>query len=88
MTYVPAKTAMEMVKGGTANLWMSKYGIFSVMSREAKPDSEYVPFCRADQPVSVDRLKELWAESGGKPKKFARLIEAEHGIQEWGVEER
>jgi hypothetical protein len=42
--------------------------------------------CWADRPIAEERLKELWAESGGKVKAFARLIEQEHGIKEWEVE--
>ena len=34
-----------------------------------------------------ERLKELWVASEGKPLAFARMLEAEHGIREWEVEE-
>ena len=37
--------------------------------------------------IDDERLKALWVEAEGKPKRFGRLIEAEHGIREYEVED-
>lgn len=68
--------------------WIDIFQVLKLMDRDKKPDMKHRPLIYADRPIPNDRLKALWVESAGKPKKFAQLIEAEHGIKEWEVEDR
>lgn len=68
--------------------WVDMFGLLIEVKWDKKPSMKYRPLAWADRPVPKERLKELFAEAEGKPLAYARLIEAEHGIQEWKVEQR
>ena len=68
--------------------WIDHYGVVTRANWDKKPNRNYRPIIYCDRPVNDERLRALWLESEGKPKKFARLIEAEHGIREYEVEKR
>lgn len=68
--------------------WVDMFGLLIEVNWDKKPSMKYRPLTWADRPVKDDRLKELWDKSGGKVKAFARLLEQEHGIKEWEVEDR
>jgi uncharacterized membrane protein len=68
--------------------WIDIYQVLKLVDWEKKPDMKHRPLIYADRPIANERLKELWLESEGKPKRFAKLIESEHGIKEWEVEDR
>ena len=82
------KVSADRTKSLRIPYWVDIYGILKEVQWEKKPDVKHRPLTWADRPIKDDRLKELWIESEGKPKKFARLIEAEHGIREYEVEEK
>jgi hypothetical protein len=68
--------------------WIDIYRVLKMVDWDKKPDMKHRPLIYADRPIKMERLKELWLQSEGKPRAFARLIEEEHGIKEWEVEER
>jgi hypothetical protein len=70
----------------TIPYWVDIYGVLKEVVWDKKPDVRHRPLTWADRPIPKERLKELWIASEGKPQKFARLIEAEHSIKEWEIE--
>lgn len=70
----------------TIPYWVDIYGVLKEVVWDKKPDVRHRPLMWADRPIPKEKLKELWIASEGKPLKFARLIEAEHGIREWEIE--
>ena len=80
------RTSADRVKGWGIPYWVDIYGTLKEVSWDKKPDVKHRPLTWADRPIDIERLKALWVEAEGKPKKFARLIEAEHGIRKWEVE--
>ena len=87
MTYHKIQSTWDRVKDKLIPYWLAPHGILQEVARDKKPTEEYHPLCWADRPIDEEKLKELWVQSEGKPKKFARMIEAEHGIRDWEVEE-
>lgn len=87
MAYIKVQTSWDRRKDALVPYWLAPHGILQEVDRDKKPAEGYHPLVWADRPVSDDRLKELWEQSGGKVKVFARLIESEHGIKEWEVED-
>lgn len=67
--------------------WLNQYMVLQLVNWDKKPDRNHRPIVYCDKPIEDERLKALWLESEGKPKKFARLIEAEHSIKHWEIEE-
>lgn len=66
--------------------WIDHYGVVARANWDKKPNRNYRPIIYCDRPVPKERLKDLWVEAEGKPLRFARLIEAEHGIRKFEVE--
>jgi len=87
MTYIPVQSSWDRRKNSLIPFWLAPHGILQEVDRDKKPTDGHHPLAWADRPITDDRLKELWLQSEGKPKKFARMIEAEHGIRKWEIEE-
>lgn len=87
MAYTKIQSSWDRRKEALIPYWLAPNGILQEVDRDKKPAEGYHPLAWADRPLSKDRMKELWVQSEGKPQVFARLIEAEHGIKEWEVEE-
>ena len=68
--------------------WVDQHLVVKCVNWDKKPNMHNRPIIFCDKPVNDERLRALWLESEGKPKKFARLIEAEHGIREFELEKR
>ena len=86
MAYEKYLTTWDRTKDKLIPYWLAPHGILQEVYRDKKPTENYHPLCWADNPISDERLKELWEESGGKVKAFARLVEQAHGIKHWEVE--
>lgn len=56
--------------------WVNSFGVFKEVAMPG-----HRPLYWAKMPLPVVRLAELWEEAESHPKRFARLIEKEHGIQ-------
>lgn len=80
------QTSADRVAKYKIPYWIDLYGVLKEVVWAKKPSAKYRPLTWADRPLAKERLKELWIESEGKPQRFARLIEEEHGIKEWEVE--
>ena len=87
MTYHKVQSTWDRVKDKLIPYWLAPHGILQEVDRTKKPAEGYHPLAWADRPLSKERVLELFEESGRKPLEFARLIQAEHGIKEWEVEE-
>ena len=87
MTYTKVQSTWDRVKDKLIPYWLAPHGILQEVDRTKKPAEGYHPLAWGDRPLSKERVLELFEESGRKPLEFARLIEAEHGIKEWEVEE-
>jgi hypothetical protein len=81
------KNSYERRKDTVPAYWVDIYGVLKEVNWIRKPDIKHRPLTWADRPINKDRLKELWVQSEGKPLAFARLVEKEHSIQEWEVED-
>lgn len=68
----------ERSKDKSPAYWISEFGVLAECGREI-PGSR--PLYWKKEPLSEERVKELFEESGKSPKVFARLIEQEHGIK-------
>ena len=86
MAYTKVQGSWDRRKDALVPYWLAPHGILQEVDREKKPAEGYHPLVWGDRPMSDERLKELWEQSGGKVKAFARLIEQEHGIRTWEVE--
>lgn len=80
------KTSSNRVGKRVIPYWVDIYGVLKEVVWDKKPDVKHRPLMWADCPIEDERLKELWEQSGGKVKAFARLVEQEHGIKEWEVD--
>lgn len=87
MSYTKIQSSWDRRKDALIPFWLAPHGILQEVDREKKPTEGYHPLAWADRPIAKERLKELWIQSEGKPLAFARLIELEHGIKEWEVED-
>ena len=87
MTYHKIQSTWDRVKDKLIPYWLAPHGILQEVDRDKKPAEGYHPLAWADRPIDEEKLKELWVQSEGKPKKFARMIEQHHGIREWEVED-
>lgn len=67
--------------------WVDIYGVLKEVNWAKKPDVRHRPLTWADNPIPKDTLKRLWIQAEGKPLPFARLVEQEHGIKSWEVEQ-
>jgi len=67
--------------------WVDIYGVLKEVNWVKKPKATHRPLTWADTPISKERLKELWVQAEGKPLPFARLVELEHAIKEWEIED-
>lgn len=85
MAYTVVTSSWDRRKDALIPFWLAPHGVLQEVDRDKKPTEGYHPLAWADRPISKERMKELWVQSEGKPQKFARLIEAEHGIKEWEV---
>ena len=86
MAYTRIQSTWDRTKDKLIPYWLAPHGVLQEVDRDKKPDEGYHPLAWADRPIEDDRLKELWEQSGGKVKVFARLIEQEHGIKEWEID--
>ena len=86
MAYNKVQTSWDRRKDALVPYWLAPHGILQEVDRTKKPTEGHHPLVWGDRPMSDERLKELWEQSGGKVKTFARLIEQEHGIKEWEVD--
>ena len=88
MAYTPIQSSWDRRKDTLIPFWLAPHGILQEVDRINKPTEDHHPLAWADRPITKERLKALWIESAGKPLAFARLIELEHGIKEWDVDEQ
>lgn len=86
MAYTPVQSSWDRRKDALVPYWLAPHGILQEVDRDKKPNADYHPLVWGDRPLSDERIRELFEESGRKPLVFARLIEAEHGIKEWETE--
>lgn len=87
MAYTKIQSSWDRRKDALIPFWLAPHGILQEVDRVKKPTEGYHPLAWADRPLSDDRIRELFEASGRKPIEFARLIQAEHGIKEWEVED-
>lgn len=67
--------------------WVDIYGVLKEVNWVKKPKATHRPLTWADNPIPKDTLKRLWIQAEGKPLPFARLVELEHAIKEWEIED-
>ena len=67
--------------------WVDIYGTLKEVNWVKKPKATHRPLTWADTPIPKDTLKRLWIQAEGKPLPFARLVELEHAIKEWEIED-
>lgn len=71
----------ERRKDKSPAYWVDDYGIFKEVTWDpADPPDGFRPLYWGRSRLPKERLAELYEQSEGKPLKFARLIEKEHGI--------
>lgn len=87
MVYTPVQSSWDRRKDSLIPYWLAPHGILQEVDRDKKPTKDHHPLTWADNPISKERLKELWIQAEGKPLPFARLIELEHSIKEWEIED-
>lgn len=87
MSYSPIVSTWDRVKDNLVPYWLAPHGILQEVTRNKKPTADHHPLVWGDRPIPVERLKELYALAEQKPLKYARLIEAEHGIKTWEIDE-
>ena len=87
MAYTKIQSSWDRTKDKLIPYWLAPHGILQEVTRDKKPTEEFHPLAWADRPISETRLRELWAEAEGKVLRFARLVESEHGIKEWEVDD-
>jgi hypothetical protein len=87
MAYTKIQSSWDRRRNALVPFWLAPHGILQEVDRTKKPTEDYHPLAWADRPIPKDTLKRLWVQSEGKPLAFARLIEQEHGIKEWEVED-
>ena len=87
MAYTPVQSSWDRRKDALIPFWLAPHGILQEVDRDKKPTENHHPLAWADRPITKEKLKELWMQSEGKPLAFARLIEREHGIKDWEVED-
>ena len=87
MAYKPIQSTWDRVKDKLVPYWLAPHGILQEVDRAKKPTEDHHPLVWGDRPLSKERLKELFESAEGNPLKFARLVEREHGIKHWGVED-
>lgn len=86
MAYSPLESTWDRVKNKIVPYWLAPHGILQEVVRERKPTEDYHPLVWGDRPVPVERLKQLFEQAERNPLKYARLVEAEHGIKKWEVD--
>jgi hypothetical protein len=69
-------SSLERRKDASPAYWVNAFGVFREVAMPG-----HRPLYWAKTPLPVVRLAELWEEAESHPKRFARLIEKEHGIQ-------
>ena len=83
MAYKHIQSTWDRVKDKLVPYWLAPHGILQEVDRQKKPTEDYHPLVWGDRPVPVARLKELFEQAERNPLKYARLVEAEHGIKNW-----
>jgi hypothetical protein len=72
----------ERTKDLSPAYFISEFGVLKEANwDENNPPVGHRPLYWKKEPLSEERIKELFEESGKSPKVFARLIEQEHGIR-------
>jgi hypothetical protein len=83
---VTGYTSWDRRKEALIPYWVDKSGVFKEVVWDKKPSEDHHPLAWADRPISKERLKELWVQAEGKPLPFARLVEMEHGVKNWEID--
>lgn len=87
MAYTHIQSTWDRVKDKVVPYWLAPHGILQEVTRDRKPTENHHPLVWGDRPVPVARLKELFEQAERNPLKYARLVEAEHGIKNWEVDD-
>ena len=87
MTYKHIQSTWDRVKDKVVPYWLAPHGILQEVDRTTKPTEGHHPLVWGDRPLSKERLKELFESAEGNPLKFARLVEREHGIRAYEVDD-
>ena len=68
-------------QGKSPAYFVSNFGVLKEANwDENDPPKDHRPLYWRKHPLPKERLKELLSQAGNNPLKFARLIEAAHGI--------
>ena len=71
----------ERCKDKSPAYWVTEFGVLKEVTYDADKVPEGLrPLYWGRPRLPTERLRELYEISEGKPLKFARLIEKEHGI--------
>ena len=70
----------ERRKDKSPAYFVTSFGVLKEVEFDNDPPEGLRPLYWRRTRLSADRLRELWEQAENKPGKFARLIEAAHGI--------
>lgn len=75
-------SSYERSKDKSPAYFVSEFGVLKEANWDPNnPPAGHRPLYWKREPLSRDRMKELFEEAEGKLVRFARLIEKEHGIE-------
>ena len=86
MAYTRIQSTWDRTKDKLIPYWLAPHGVLQEVDRDKKPTDGYHPLVWGDKPLPKERLKALWEQAEGKPLKYARLVEQEHGIKNWEID--